>query len=201
MHFALQSGKNRWFYPLLPPCPILKSWHWCRKCWVLSYFVYHISSLSFYFFIHHFSYSICQSVYSSAFCSWDRKNISKLDGKFWHKIFRNIWILIWNRKSENNVTFFDLLTPEHDWPSNIVYEWLVSPDIHLLHQLKQVQLGFSRRVKHEPAEFRVDPSIEVKDQTEVKVMWHAWAHSVVILTKISHDRSRYVPAVANLLQG
>ncbi len=33
-------------------------------------------------------------------------------------------------------------------------------------------------------------------QTEVKVTWHVWAHPVVILTKISHDWSMYVAAVA-----
>ncbi len=43
--------------------------------------------------------------------------------------------------------------------------------------------------------------IEVKGQMEVKVMWHVWAYPVVILTKISHDRSMYVAAVAYLLQG
>ncbi len=32
-------------------------------------------------------------------------------------------------------------------------------------------------------------------------MWHVWADLVVILTKISRDRSMYVAAVANVLQG
>ncbi len=36
---------------------------------------------------------------------------------------------------------------------------------------------------------------------EVKVMCHVWAHTVVILTKISNDRSMFVAAVASLLQG
>ena len=46
----------------------------------------------------------------------------------------------------------------------------------------------------------LDPYIEVKGQTGVKVMWHVWTHPVVILTKISHDQSMYAE-VANLLQG
>ena len=50
-------------------------------------------------------------------------------------------------------------------------------------------------------EFRVDPYIEVKGQMEVKVTWRVWTHPVVILTKISHDKSMYVAVVANLLQG
>ena len=36
--------------------------------------------------------------------------------------------------------------------------------------------------------FRIEPYIKVKGQAEVKVMWHVWAHPMVILTKISHDR-------------
>ncbi len=66
---------------------------------------------------------------------------------------------------------------------------------------KQVEFGFLQSIKYVPAEFRVDPYIEVKGQTEVKVMWHVWAYPVVILTKISHDWSMYAAAVANLLPG
>ena len=42
---------------------------------------------------------------------------------------------------------------------------------------------------------------EVKGQMEVKVTWHVFANPVVILTKITHKRSMYIAAVANLLQG
>ena len=35
---------------------------------------------------------------------------------------------------------------------------------------KQVQFGFLQCIKYVPAEFRVDPYIKVKGQTEVKVM-------------------------------
>ena len=65
---------------------------------------------------------------------------------------------------------------------------------------KQVDIRFSWCVKYVPAKFCVDPYIEVKGQTEVKVMWHVWTHLVVILTKISHDLSMYVAVVANILQ-
>ncbi len=47
-----------------------------------------------------------------------------------------------------------------------------------------------------PVKFHVDPYIVNKGQTEVKDMWHLWAYPVVILTKISHDRSMYVAVVA-----
>ena len=50
--------------------------------------------------------------------------------------------------------------------------------------LKQVELRFSRCVKYVPVEFRVDPYIEVKGQTEVKVKLHVWAHKVVIPEKM-----------------
>ena len=55
--------------------------------------------------------------------------------------------------------------------------------------------------KYVPAEFHVDPYIEVKGQMEVKGMWHVWAQPVVILTKISNNQSMYVAVLANILQG
>ena len=36
-------------------------------------------------------------------------------------------------------------------------------------KLEQVEVGFSRCVKYVPAEFCVNPYIEIKGQTEVKV--------------------------------
>ncbi len=39
----------------------------------------------------------------------------------------------------------------------------------ILQKKKQVELGFLRCVKYVPAEFRVDPYIEIKGQMEVKV--------------------------------
>ena len=40
----------------------------------------------------------------------------------------------------------------------------------LISLAKQVELRFLRYIKYLPAEFRFDPYIEVKGQTEVKVM-------------------------------
>ena len=79
----------------------------------------------------------------------------------------------------------------HIKANSIVYKLVYKTSKSQIFMMRKI---CARRIQRWPV------IITIKGQMEVKVMWHVWAQPVVILTKISYDRSMYEAAVANLLR-